>query len=137
MQLNPYLMFAGDCEAAFRFYQQCLGGELEEMLRYGDSPVCDEVSPQWRDKIAHVRLAIGDNTLMGSDAPSGERATPQGFSVTLTMRDAEEAERIFSALADGGRIEMPLEETFWAVRFGTLVDRFSIPWMINCIKIER
>jgi PhnB protein len=132
MQLNPYLIFNGQCEAAFKFYERCLGGKIEFILTHGDSPMAQQTPAGWRDKIMHARLVVGDKVLMGSDAPPERYEGPKGFSVSLGIDQPAEAERIFSALAENGTVQMPLQETFWALRFGTLVDRFGIPWMVNC-----
>jgi len=132
MQLNPYLTFDGQCEAAFKFYERCLGGKIEFMLTHGDSPMAAQTPPEWRNKIMHARFVVGDKVLMGSDAPPERYHRPQGFSVSLSIDDPTEAERIFHALAERGAVQMPIQETFWAIRFGTLVDRFGIPWMVNC-----
>lgn len=134
MQLNPYLLFDGNCEAAFRFYEQCLGGKIEMMQTHGGTPAEAQTPPEWRNKILHVSMKVADTLLMGSDAPPGHYAKPQGFSVSINLKDPAEAERIFQALAENGTVRMPLQETFWAARFGMLVDRFGIPWMINCEK---
>ncbi|SRR5579871_5289917 len=132
MELNPYLTFNGSCEAAFRFYEKSLGAKIEMMLTHGDSPIADQVPAHWRGKIMHARITIGGQTLMGSDAPPDRYQKPQGFSVALGVTDPAEAERMFKALAEGGTVSLALQQTFWAVRFGTLTDRFGIPWMINC-----
>jgi PhnB protein len=132
MQLTPYLTFNGDCEAAFKFYEKTLGGKIEAMMTHEGTPAAQHVPPEWRGKILHARMAIGGQTLMGSDAPPGRYQPPKGFSVTLALDDTAEAERLFNALAENGTVEMPLQETFWAARFGMLADRFGIPWMINC-----
>ncbi|HYL35501.1 MAG TPA: VOC family protein [Bryobacteraceae bacterium] len=132
MQLNPHLTFQGQCEAAFHFYEECLGGRIVMMMKYSDSPLGEQAEPGWRDKIIHTTLALGDQRLSGADAPSERYQKPQGFSVQLNVGDAAEAERIFTALAEKGAVQMPLQQTFWAVRFGMLVDQFGTPWMINC-----
>ena len=132
MQLNPYLMFNGQCETAFRFYEQCLGGKIEAMLTYGGSPMTEHVPPEWRDKIMHASLMVDGKILMGSDSMPEQYEETKGSSVSVSMDDPTEAERIFQALAEGGTVQMPLQETFWAVRFGMLTDQFGIPWMINC-----
>jgi PhnB protein len=132
MQLNSYLTFNGQCEEAFKFYAQCLGGKIELMMPHAGSPVEAHVPPEWRDKILHATLVVGEAVLMGSDAPPGHYEQPKGFSVSLHLKDPSEAERIFDTLSEGGTVRMPLEQTFWAVRFGMLVDRFGIPWMVNC-----
>ncbi len=136
MKLNSYLFFNGQCEAAFKFYEKCLGGKIDAMLTHAGTPAEAQVPANWRDKIMHARLIVGDEVLMGSDAPPEHFQQPQGFSVALGVDDAAEAERIFNALADKGTVRMPIQQTFWAVRFGMLVDRFGIPWMINCEKSE-
>lgn len=132
MQLNPYLNFNGNCEAAFKFYEQCLGGKIVAMMTNGQSPMAEQAPAEWQNKILHVHLTVGDMTLMGSDAPSGYFEKPQGFSVNLQFTDTAEAERVFSALAENGTIRMPITETFWSKRFGMVVDQFGTPWMVNC-----
>lgn len=135
MQLNPYLMFNGQCRAAFEFYEQCLGGEITTMMTHAESPdssMTEKLIPEWRDKILHVGLMIGDQELMGSDTPPEYYEEPKGFSVSISLNDPAKAERIFDTLAEGGKVRMPLQQTFWAYRFGMLVDQFGIPWMINC-----
>lgn len=134
MQLNPYLTFNGQCEAAFKFYEQCLGGKIVAMVPHAGTPAEEHVPAEWRNKILHASLTIGNEVLMGSDAPPDRYEESKGFSVTLGVNDPAEAERIFNALAEKGTMQMPLEQTFWAARFGMLVDRFGIPWMINCEK---
>jgi len=132
MQLNPYLLFNGQCEAAFKFYAQLLGGKIEGMLTHAGTPAEEYVPAEWRNKILHARMTVGDNVLMASDAPPDRYEQPKGFSVSIQHNDRSEAERIFNALAEKGTVEMALQETFWALRFGVLVDRFGIPWTINC-----
>ena len=132
MKLNPYLSFNDECEAAFKFYEQCLGGKIDSMMTYRDSPMAEQTPPEKLDTIMHASLIIGDTVLMGSDAPPQMFEKPQGFSVSLIFTDPAEAERIFNALAENGIVQMPIQETFWAARFGMLVDRFGTPWMINC-----
>jgi PhnB protein len=133
MQLNPYLFFHGECKAAFEFYAKVLGGKIEAMTAHEGTPAAEHVSAEWRDKILHARLAVGDKVLMGSDAPPEQSdGAMKGFSITLSPDSPAEAERIFRALAENGTVRMPIQETFWAARFGMLVDRFGTPWMINC-----
>jgi PhnB protein len=134
MQLNPYLFFNGDCEAAFKFYEQNLGAKIETMMLHEGSPAAGHVPAEWGSKILHARLRLGDQVLMASDAPPGSFEKQQGFSINIGVNDPSEAERIFRALAENGKVTMPIAETFWAVRFGMLVDRFGIPWMVNCEK---
>jgi PhnB protein len=131
VQVLPYLNFNGDCAAAFKFYERCLGGKIESIMTHGDSPIANEVPPDWRDRVLHARLVIGDTILMASDAPTEHYQKPQGFSVSLQVDKASEAERIFRELSQGGTVTFPIDQTFWAERFGMLVDRFGIPWMVN------
>lgn len=134
MQLNPYLMFNGQCEEAFKFYEQALGGKIQQLSKYDAMPSEYKSPPEWNDKIMHGRIAIGQTIIMGSDAPPNQYQSPQGIQLSLTVSNPAEADRLFHALADGGQIQMPLQETFWAVRFGMLVDRFKIAWMVDCEK---
>lgn len=132
MQSSAYLNFDGQCEAAFRHYEQVLGGKILIMQSHGDSPIADQVPKEWRDQIMHARMQVGDTILMGSDACGGHFEKPQGFAVSLVVDDPADAERIFQAFAADGTVSMPMQETFWASRFGMLVDRFGTPWIINC-----
>ncbi|MGF1538569.1 MAG: VOC family protein [Elainellaceae cyanobacterium] len=132
MQLSPYLYFDGSCEAAFKFYEQCLGGKLEFTFPYKGSPMEAEVPADWHNKIMHAEFKLGDRILMGADAMPGQYEVPQGTSIMLAIDDVEEAERTFEALAQNGTVQMAIQETFWAARFGVLVDQFGVPWMINC-----
>jgi len=135
MQMNPYLTFKGQCEAAFKFYEKVLGGKIVAMMPHEGTPAADHVPAEWRNKIMHARLVLADDkVLMGSDAPPGMHEEMKGFSVTLGIDKPAEAERIFHALAEDGTVRMPIQETFWATRFGMLTDRFGTPWMINCEK---
>ena len=136
MQLNPLLTFNGRCEEAFKFYQQWLGGNIQTMMTYADSPMGDQVPSEWREKIIHATMIVGGTTLMGNDAPPDRYEEPRGISVTIQINDPADAERIFRALSEDGTVTMPLQETFWAARFGMVVDRFGIPWMLNCGKSE-
>lgn len=132
MQLNSYLHFNGRCEEAFKFYEKVLGGKIEAMFSHEGTPAAEHVPPEWRKKIMHARLNLGDQVLMGSDVPPGHYNQPQGFRVNISIKDPADAERIFKALANKGKVTMPLEKTFWAQRFGMLSDQFGTPWMINC-----
>lgn len=134
MRINPYLLFNGQCEAAFTFYQQILGGKIESIFRYEGTPAEGHVPAEWRNKVMHASLVIDGQPLMGSDAPPGSDNQPKGFSVSLDINDPAEAERIFNALAEKGSVTMPFAQTFWAYRFGMATDQFGIPWMINCEK---
>ncbi len=132
MQINPYLSFKGDCEAALRFYEQCLGGQLGALFRYAGSPMTDDVPADWQDKIMHGSVTVAGQVLMGGDVAPDSYQEPKGFSLSLQLQDTTEAERIFDEFEKDGRVTMPLQKTFWAARFGMVVDRFGIPWLINC-----
>ena len=132
MQVNPYLSFKGDCEAAFKFYEQCLGARIGAIFRYGGSPAAGQVPADWSDKVMHGNITFGEQVLQGADVAPQAYEEPKGFSFSIQLTDTSEAERIFRELADGGRVLMQLEKTFWAERFGMVVDRFGIPWLINC-----
>ena len=133
MTINAYLTFNGKCAEAFRFYAKVFGGKLE-MMTNGESPVADQTPPDQRDRILHARLDLGDAVVMGSDAPPQYFSQPQGFSVAIGLGDTAEGERIFQALSEGGTVKMPFAKTFWAERFGMCIDRFGIPWIVNCEK---
>jgi|SRR4051812_17815379 len=132
MQVMPYLNFNGRCEEAFKMYEQCLGGKLGSMFRYAGSPMEHTVPSSWDDKIMHGSMTVGELVLMGADVMADHYEEPKGFSLSVSVPTAPEAERIFGELASHGRVVMPLEQTFWAERFGMVVDRFGIPWMISC-----
>jgi PhnB protein len=134
MQLNPYLTFDGRCEEAFKFYEQVLGAKIVVLMRHEGTPMAEHAPAEWRKKILHGRISVNGALLMGSDAPPERYEESKGFYVTLGISDPAEAERVFAALAKGGTVRMPLQETFWATRFGMLADQFGIPWMINCEK---
>ena len=136
MLVNPYLLFNGQCEAAFTLYAKILGGVIEAMMSHEGTPAAEGVPAEWRNKILHARMRIGDWVLMASDAPPAHYEKPQGFSVSVTVQQPAEAERVFHALVENGAVKMPIGETFWAVRFGMLVDQFGIPWIINCPRPE-
>jgi PhnB protein len=132
MNLNPYLFFNGQCEAAFKLYERVLGGKIIAMLPHEATPAAAQVPPEWQKKIIHARLQLGDQLLMGCDAPPGHYHESKGYSVTLRVDTPDEAERAFKALADGGTVRMPLDKTFFAQKFGMLADKFGIPWIVIC-----
>ena len=134
---EPVSELQGECEAAFKFYERCLGAQLGAIFRYAGSPMADQVQADWQDKVMHGSLTLGDTVLMGGDVAPDRYEEPKGFSLSLQITSAADAERIFHELAKGGRIVVPLEKTFWAERFGMVVDRFAIPWLINCEGPDR
>lgn len=134
MHVNPYLNFNGDCQAAFQFYEQVLGGKVVDMRTYGDSPMASHVPEEWRGKILYAAMELGNVRLMATDVPPDRYGPPQGMDVAINVSTAAEAERVFQALSEGGVVQMPMASTFWAVRFGMTADRFGIPWMVMCEK---
>lgn len=133
MQVNAYLNFSGRCEEAFQSYEKLLGGKIDGLYRYEGTPAGSQVPPEWAQKIMHIRLVVGQNEIMGADSPPGMGGDEAAKRFCMSMlKDPAEAERLFNGLADGGSVQMPLQQTFWAAKFGMLVDRFGIPWMINC-----
>ena len=136
MKTSTHLNFDGRCAEAFDHYAQCLGGRIMMLTKHGETPMAEQVGPDWRDKVVHAELAFGDQLLMGSDVPPVMYEAPRGFAVQLELDDIAAGERIFAALADGGNVGMPFAETFWAKRFGMVTDRFGIPWMLNCQRTD-
>jgi PhnB protein len=137
MKINPYLIFNGDCKAAFTFYAQALQGQIEMMMTFGESPAREHVPADLHNLIMHTRLLVGDQAIMGSDTtPDRPTDDMAGCSISLNVDSIDEAERVFNALKEDGSVQMPLEKTFWAARFGMLNDRFGVAWMVNCEKDE-
>jgi PhnB protein len=135
-QINIHLPFAGQCEEAFKLYEQTLGGKILFMGRYKEMPDQSMTPPGWGDKIMHASMNINGVTIMGADSDR-HYSKPQGIDVSVNVNDPAEAERVFAKLSEGGQVRMPLEETFWAKKFGMCTDRYGIPWMINCSKPEQ
>lgn len=135
MKAIPYLSFSGNCQAALQFYESAVGARIRHLFPFRGSPMASQVPAQMVDKVLHAVVEIGDTVLMASDrmGQTGHEGM-SGFAITLNVETPEEAERLFAALAAGGQITMPLQETFWAKSFGMLVDRFGVPWMVNCEK---
>ena len=131
MRFRPHVTFNGECEAAFRMYERCFGGTIA-LLRYGDSPMKQQTSPELHDKIVNATLSVDDApVLSGADVSGDAYRQPTGFDVLVNIEDVARAEHVFNALADGGTVQLPLQQTFWAARFGMVVDRFGTPWKIN------
>ncbi len=137
-QVNPYLTFNGDCEAAFNFYKSVFGGEFSYIGRFGEMPPSEEfpVADEDKNKIMHVSLQTSKETvLMGSDAancgPGSEVKFGNNIAISINAETEDEAKRIFGALSDGGKITMPLDKTFWGALFGMFTDKFNINWMVN------
>ncbi len=132
MQVSTYLSFNGQCEAAFKFYERCLGAQPGPLFRYAGSPMADQAPAGWADKVMHGSVTVGGLVLMGADVAPERYEPPTGFSLSVQIQSTADAERIFHDLAEGGAVTLPLEKTFWAARFGMVVDRFGVPWMVNC-----
>lgn len=128
MTMQTYVNFAGRCAEAFRYYEQHLGGRIGMMMTHGQAPVPSPAPPEWKDAVLHARIALGGTELMGADIPNAEPM--RSAYLSLGVGSDAEAERIFSALSDGGRILIPMQETFFAARFGQVQDRFGINWMV-------
>jgi len=128
MKMLTYVNFPGKCAEAFRFYEKHLGGKIGMMMTHGEAPDQSNVKPELKDAVLHARLSIGETELMGADIPNAQPM--RSAYLSLIVDSDAEAERIFSALSDGGEVFMPMQETFFATRFGQLRDRFGINWMI-------
>lgn len=132
--LNAYLTFNGNCEEAFTFYGQIFGTKILFSVPYGQAPAGGQIPPGFEKKLMHTRIQVGSTLLMGSDAPPERFQKPQGMSVNVNCDTPAEADRVFSALSSGGQTIMPIQETFWAHRFGMAIDKFGISWLVNCEK---
>ena len=138
MKIHAYLTFDGQCEAAFNFYTQCLGGSLE-LMRFAESPDAGEIPTEFHQRVMHACLTVGDQSLMASDTlpqcpqPYGGI---KGCAISLQVDNLPEAERLYAALSEQGSVQMELQQTFWATRFAMLTDRFGVSWMINCVVNE-
>ena len=132
MKVNPYLTFNGQCAAAFKFYEQVLGGKISFSMTWAEMPGAEQYPPEAQKLIMHTSLCVGDEILMGADAPPDRYQKAQGINVSLHLKDLAEGERIFNALSENGSVTMPFQKTFWAPGFGVCVDQFGIPWMVNC-----
>jgi PhnB protein len=132
MKFVPYLDFDGNCHEAFDFYAVVFNGRITMRMTYGESPMADDMPPATHGRVMHAQLETAEGVLMGADAPP-PHATSKGC-VNLAIDTPAEAERVFHALAEGGAVQMPIAETFWAHRFGMLTDRYGKAWMVNCTK---
>ena len=132
MQLEPYIFFHGTCEEALNFYAKCFGGEIAQLSRMSDAPSEHQGDPSWSNKIMHASFVAGDLKFMASDGRPG--TPPDGeddIALSVATKDVAEGERVFKALSAGGTVEMPFEQAFWGGKFGQLVDKFGIQWMIT------
>ncbi|MFN2509113.1 MAG: VOC family protein [Chthoniobacterales bacterium] len=129
--VQPYLFFGGRCEEALEFYRTALGAEVVMLVRFKESPEPQGMPDCFDDKVMHASVRIGETMVMASDGRCEGEANFEGFSLSLTVPDEAEAERVFAALGEGGLVTMPLEKTFWAPKFGMLTDRFGVGWMVS------
>ncbi len=132
MQIEPYLFFEGRCDEAIEFYRKAIGAKVTMLMRFRESPeppVCENAGNE--DKVMHCEIRVGETTLMLSDGLCQGSPTFQGFSLSLSAADETDAERLFTELAEGGEVQMPLAKTFWSPLFGMVADRFGISWMIS------
>ena len=130
MKLHTYLNYGGNCEQAFRFYEQHLGGKITMMMRHGEQPGPSQLDPAWNGKILHARISLGETELLGADIPPDRFQPMRSAYLSLTLGSIDEAERIYALLSDGGEIFMPMAETFFAHRFAMLRDKFGTSWML-------
>ena len=130
MQLNTYLNYGGNCEEAFKFYEQHLGGKITMMMKHGEQPSAQNMPPDWGKKVLHARLQLGGTELLGADIPTDRFKPIRSAYLSLTLGSDQEADRVFSLLSDGGEVYMPMQDTFFASRFAMLRDRFGTSWML-------
>ena len=131
MRLNTYLNYGGNCEQAFRFYEQHLGGKITMLMRHGEEPIPNpQIPPDWKGKVLHARISLGGTELSGADIPRDRFQPMRSAYLSLTVDSNEEAERIYALLTDDGEIFMKMEETFFAFRFAMFRDRFGTSWML-------
>jgi PhnB protein len=130
MQLNTYLNYGGNCEQAFRFYEEHLGGKVTMLMRHGEQPSASNVAPEWKNAVLHARMTLGGTELFGADIPPDRFQPMRSAYLSLSVDSVEEAERVYALLTDGGQIFMKIEETFFASRFAMLRDRFGTSWMV-------
>ena len=130
MHVEPYLFFDGRCEEAIEFYRRTLGAELMMLSRFKENPEPAMNPPGSGEKVMHASFRIGDTTVMASDGECGGRPKFEGMSLSLTANTPADAERLFAALAEGGKVQMPMGPTFFAARFGMVADRYGVSWMV-------
>lgn len=135
MELEPYLLFSGNCEEALNFYKEVFKGEIEGLSRWKDMPPNEEgpeVTPETAERVMHANFKSPGFSFMASDARPGKTYGEGPISLSLATTDLAEAERVFNGLAQGGTVEMPMADTFWGAKFGMLTDKFGIDWMVSC-----
>lgn len=130
MNLQPYLFFDGKCDEALDFYKKAVGAEPKMLMRFSQAPDPSMISPGSENKVMHAQVQIGDTTVLMSDGRCTGNTNFQGFALTLTAKSENEADKTFNALADGGKVTMPMAKTFFSPRFGMLTDKFGVGWMV-------
>jgi PhnB protein len=134
MQLDTYLFFNGDCEAALALYQAAFGAQITTLVRFRDAPEGANILAEWQDKIMHAVFRVGAHAIMVSDGGFGQpHKEHTGFTLSIAADDAQSGERIFNMLAEGGKVLTPWQATFWTQGFGMLTDRFGVPWLVNVV----
>jgi len=133
-KVTIHLNFNGNCEAAFKYYEKHLGGKTVFSMSWGDSPMAKETPKGWEKKIMHACLELDGYQIIAADSPPGKYEKPQGMAVCLSYVKPADAGRVFKALEEKGEVQMPMQETFFALRFGMAVDQFGTPWMVHCGK---
>lgn len=136
MQVSVHLSFNGDCRQAMERYCELMDGEIVSMTEFGNTPAGGEVPDEWQNKIVHATMSLGGVVVAAADIPPERYQPSQGFNMFVELEEPGEANRVFDALAEAGEVQMPMQETFWAKRFGVVVDRFGIPWEVNCSRDE-
>lgn len=135
-KVNTHLHFDGRCLEALKFYEKCFNGKITFSITWGESPVANDVPAHWANKILHASVEFTNQMITADDAPPGRYAKPQGFQIMVSFLDLSEAEKVFKALSEKGKVGMPFGKTFWAKGFGMVEDQFGIPWMVNCAEPE-
>ncbi|MFD0988171.1 VOC family protein [Methyloligella solikamskensis] len=130
MHVTPYLFFDGRCEEALRFYEETVGAKVDALMRFKDAPDQSQVSPENKEKVMHSAFHVGETEVFASDGFCTGQSEFRGFSLALTAKDDEEAERLFANLQEGGEVRAPIAETFFASRFGIVADKFGVAWMV-------
>ena len=132
MQVSVHLTFNGNCQEAMEFYCKLTNGEILSMTTFGETPAGQDVPDDWQGKVVHGTMSLGDIAVATADIPPERYQSSQGINMFIEIENPDEASRVFARLAEGGEVQMPIQETFWAKRFGVVVDRFGIPWEVNC-----
>ncbi len=130
MKVEPYLFFNGRCEEAIAFYRKTVGAEVQALMRFKDSPDPAMNPPGQEEKVMHASFKIGQTQIMASDGRCGGKTDFEGFALSISVSDAEEAQRFFKALSEGGQVQMPLTKTFFSPAFGMVADKFGVGWMV-------